>query len=426
MTDRAEAYPQDTHRDRISRVNKDAVFTKAMKKTHTILLPQMLEYHSPFLQAAFEGSGYRFAVMQGGNGLKNKAHRYINNDYCYPGVLIVGQFLDALESGRYPPDRVAFMEPQAGGACRAGNYYHVIRNTMKKCGHEQVPVISLNYRGMEKQPGFRITPRLFLNAMAAVCFGDLVMSLYQQVKPYERRKGETDSVRRELEDDLAARIRKGPLRKKDRLAAYRYILERFDRIPVDSKNKKRVGISGEIYIKFSSLGNHSLENYLDRQDCQTFMGGFVNYCIYLLDSDYRSYLIDHTRPVLRIGYEAALGYLKRVQRELLRTVEEHGRFETDLSFDELKKRAERISGCDCITGDGWLVAAEAAEAIEKGCRHVLIVHPFGCLVSHVCERGILNRLRSLYPYANIQTIEYDYDSSDTLRESRILMALGDF
>ena len=426
MADRAESDQNEIHRDRTSCKDKGAVFTREMKKTHTILLPQMLEYHSPFLQAAFEGSGYRFAVMQGGSGLNNKAHRYINSDYCYPGVLIVGQFLDALENGMYPPDRVAFMEPQAGGACRAGNYYQVIRNTMKKCGHGQVPVISLNYKGQEKQPGFRITPRLFLNAMAAVFFGDLVMSLYQQVKPYERRQGETDDARKGLEEDLALRIRKGCLSKKDRQAAYRHILEIFDRIPVDRQNKKRVGISGEIYIKFSSLGNHRLEDYLHRQDCQIFMGGFVNYCIYVLDSDYRSYLIDHTRPVLRAGYEAALKFLKKVQREMFRAVEVYGRFETDLSFDELKNRAEQISGCDCITGDGWLVAAEAAEAIERGCRHVLIVHPFGCLVSHVCERGVLNRLRSLYPHANIQTIEYDYDSSATLRESRILMALGEF
>lgn len=426
MADRTDSGQFHIRKNSAACGDGEGVFTKAMKKTHTILLPQMLEYHSPFLQAAFEGSGYRFAVMQGGKSLKNKAHRYINSDYCYPGVLIVGQFLDALENGKYPPDKIAFMEPQAGGACRAGNYYHVIRNTMKKCGHAQVPVISLNYKGMEKQPGFRITPRLFLNAMAAVCFGDLVMSLYQQVKPYECRKGETDGVRGELEASLAARLRKGCLRKKGRLAAYRHILERFGQIPVSRQPKKRVGISGEIYIKFSSLGNHRLEDYLDRQNCQIFMGSFVNYCIYVLDSDYRSYMADRTRPVLGAGYEAALGYLKRVQGEMYLAVKEHGRFETDLAFDELKKKAENISGCDCITGDGWLVAAEAAEAIEKGCRHVLIVHPFGCLVSHVCERGILNRLRSLYPHANIQTIEYDYDSSDTLRESRIQMALGEF
>lgn len=432
MTDKEETNQTNIGRNRLSPGDMDTVFTRAMKKTHTILLPQMLEYHSALLQAAFEGSGYRFAVMQGGNGLKNKAHRYINSDYCYPGVLIVGQLLDAMENGSYPPDRIAFLEPRPGGACRAGNYNHVIRNTMKKCGHGQVPVISLGKihfpycKGTERQPGFRVTPRLFLNVMAAVCLGDLVMSLYQQVKPYERQKGETDLVRRALEENLAARIRKGCLRKKHRLAAYRHILDCFDRIPVDRQYKKRVGISGEIYMKFSSLGNHNLENYLDGQGCQIFMGSLVNYCIYVLDSDYRSYMIDHTRPVLRAGYETALGYFKKVQQELYRTVTEHGRFETDLAFDELKKRAEQISGCDCITGDGWLIAAETAEAIERGCRHVLIVHPFGCMVSHVCQRGILNRLRSLYPHANIQTIEYDSDSSETLRESRIQMALGEF
>ena len=143
-------------------------FTKAMKKTHTILLPEMLEYHSPFLQAAFEASGYRFAVMEGSSRLKEKSLRYINHDYCYPGVLIIGQILDVLEEGKYPADKIAFMEPQAGGACRAGNYYHVIIKTLKKYGQPQIPVISLNYKGQEKHPGFRITLRLFRDAVTAV------------------------------------------------------------------------------------------------------------------------------------------------------------------------------------------------------------------------------------------------------------------
>lgn len=407
--------------------NTKALFTKKMKRTHTILLPQMLEYHSPFLKAAFEGSGYRFEVMHGRGNLKSKSLRYISNDYCYPAILIVGQILEVLEDGEYPPDRIAFMEPQAGGACRAGNYYHTIIRTLEKCGQKQIPVISLNFKGQERHPGFRITWRILQDAITAVCYGDLIMSLYHQVKPYEREAGETDRVRRGLEQELSEQIRSHRRRynmAEGRCAAYRHILEAFNSIPVYEERKKQVCVTGEVYMKFSSQGNHDLEKLLEEQNCECVMGGFINYAIYVLDSDRRSYLINTTAPFLEKGYDFVLKYLEKVQKELYEEVKKYGRFTIDLPFGEIKKRAQDVIGYDCITGDGWLVAAEAAAAVERGCRHVLILHPFGCLVSHVCERGILKNLKKRYPQVNIQTIEYDYDSSDALRESRILLGLS--
>ncbi len=400
-------------------------FTKAMKKTHTILLPKMLEYHSTFLQAAFQGSGYRFAVMQGSSHLKEKSLRHINHDYCYPGILIIGQILEELDGGRYPADQIAFMEPQAGGACRAGNYYHVIMKVLKKCGHEDIPVISLNYKGKEKHPGFRISPRLFRNAVTAICYGDLVMSLYHQVKPYECVAGDTDAVRSRLEDELSEEIRTHSPMAGGRRAAYRKIIDAFARIPVREIVRKKVCVAGEIYIKFSPLGNHHLEEYLEKQGCQCVMGGFINYAIYVLDSDFRAYMADTPRPIFRKFYEMGLAYLKKIQRELYEEVERQGRFEIDMPFAWMKERTLNAIGCDCITGDGWLVAAEVCAAVERGCKHVLIVHPFGCLVSHISERGIVKKLKSMYPDVNIQTVEYDYDSSDTLRESRILLGIAD-
>ncbi len=401
-------------------------FTRAMKKTHTILLPEMLEYHSPFLKAAFEASGYRFAVMHGSRHLKDKALRRINHDYCYPGILIIGQVLDALEQGEYPADKIAFMEPQAGGACRAGNYYHVIIQTLRKCGYEQIPVISLNYKGQEKHPGFRITPRLFRDAVTAVCCGDLIMSLYQQTKPYECESGAAKAMRHRLEQEIGGRIRARRLRAGQRRYVYRYIVEQFAAIPTNTAVKKKVCVAGEIYIKFSALGNHHLEEYLDRQSCQCMMGGFINYAIYVLDSDYRAYLTDTSKPVFRRCYELAIAYLEKIQRELYEEVGRQGQFQMDPPFARLKERALKTIGCDCITGDGWLVAAEVEAAVERGCRHVLIVHPFGCLVSHISERGIVKKLKEMYPNVNIQTIEYDYDSSNALRESRILLGLSNF
>ncbi len=404
--------------------SRGALFTRRMKKTHTIFLPQMLEYHSPFLKAAFEGSGYRFAIMRESGCLKEQALRYISSDYCYPTVLIIGQMLQTLRSGCCPQDRIAFMEPQAGGACRAGNIYELMIRTLEKCGQQQVPVISLNFTGGERQPGFRVTPLLLLSAVAAVCFGDLLMCLYQQTKPYECEPGAADrafcGLRLELEADIRAhRCICGRKRRE----AYRHILETFRSIPIRMEKKKKVAVAGEIYIKFSSLGNHGLERFLGGQGCQCMMGGFINYAIYVMDGARRDYTANGGMLLLPV-YNAVLDYMKGVQRELLDEMAEFQQFTEDTPFDALKKKAEGIIGHDCITGDGWLVAAEAADAIERGCRHVLIVHPFGCLVSHVCERGMLGNLRRRYPDVNVQTIEYDYDSSDTLRQSRILLALG--
>ena len=404
-----------------------AVFTKKMKKTHTILLPQMLEYQSPFLKATFEGSGYHFDILDGHERLKQKSLRYISNDFCCPGVLIIGQILDEIERGRYPLDRIAFMEPQTGGACRAGNYYYTIIRTLEKCGQPQIPVISLNYKGEARQPGFQITPLLLFSAITAVCYGDLIMSLCQQVRPYECEPGAAERMRHRLEEELMEQLRAHRnLLGEGRRKMYRYILDSFADIPVRHEQKQPVGITGEIYMKFCSLGNRNLEQFLEAQGCECVMGGFINYCIYCMDGEHRNHLINSGGKVILRVYDFILSYLKRVQSELYAEVARHGRFSIDLPFGELKQRALDTVGVDCITGDGWLVAAEASASIDRGCKNVLILHPFGCLVSHVSERGILKPLRRHYPGVNIQTIEYDYDSSDTLTESRILMGLGTF
>ena len=405
--------------------HKEASFTKKMKKTHTIFLPQMLMYHSDLLKAAFEGSGYHLEIMSQSQGLKEEALRYISNDSCYPTVLIIGQVLRTLKCGLYPADRIAFMEPQAGGACRAGNIYQTIRRVLAKCGQEQIPVLSLNFMGQERQPGFRITPRLLSGAIAAVCCGDLCMGLYHQVSPYECKEGAAREVLRQLYAGLAERIRnhKG-LWGENRRQLWRDIIRAFEEIPVKSGSRKMVGVVGEIYIKFSPLGNHGLERFLAGQNCQCRMGGFVNYAIYVMDSARTEYRMNHRFPVLTPVFDKILFFMKRLQRELYEEITRSGRFVAESLFDDMKKKAAELIGESCVTGDGWLVAAEAADAIEQGCKHILIVHQFGCLVSHICERGIVGNLRRRYPGVSIQSVEYDYDSSDTLRESRILLALG--
>lgn len=395
-------------------------FTKSDKKNRTIMLPQMLEYHSAFLKAAFEASGYKFDIMHSEEPpSKYEALRYISSDYCYPTVLIVGQVLETIRKNGGDCRELAFMEPQAGGACRAGNIYNLLIETLEKLGYD-APVISLNFRGQEKHPGFKITPKLVKNAAIAVCAGDLMMLLYQQTKPYEVTPGETDKIYKNAEKYVCNAIKSG---KAKRTEIYSRVIEDFKRVKTGDIKKKRVGITGEIYIKYSSLGNHNLEKYLLDNSCEVYFGGFANYIIYIADSEKTAFMLEHNSKAAAKVFDFVINIMENLQLEMLDTVRDAGGYTTDYSFSELRKKADGIISNSCTNGDGWLIAAEVVQAIEKGCKNVLIVHPFGCLVSHVCERGILRSLKEKYGDVNIQTIEYDYDQSPTLRESRILLGL---
>lgn len=402
-----------------------AEFTKAMKATHTILLPDMLHYHNALLQAAFASCGYHLEILPEEKNLPGYSLPYISNDYCFPTVLILGQVLAALQNGRFRPDRIAFMEPQTGGACRAGNIYNTIIECLNKAGYRQIPVISLNAFGEYRHRGFTITPKLLFRAIAAVCFGDLLMTLYQQVRPYECRRGEAQACWERWNRKLCADIRAGNhVSRKKRKERYRQIVHDFARIPVKERNIRRVGITGEIYIKFSPIGNEHLEEFLQEQDCAYRMGGFINYAIYTVDSELENQKLSGAGRGVQKAYDAVIRYLMHIQRDINQSIAGEKRFLPDADFLKMKEMAAPIIDKGCHTGDGWLIAAEVADLAEKGCESILIVHPFGCLVSHVCERGIMKKLHERYPKVNIQTVEYDYDSAHTLRESRILLGIS--
>lgn len=400
-------------------------FTKKMKKTHTIFLPLMLPYHNRLLQAAFNSCGYHLEIMPESENLVNLSLPYMSGDYCLPAILILGQMMDIVKSGKYDVNHIAFMEPQTGGACRAGNYYNVMIKSLREAGFYNIPVISLNAFGDEKHSGFTITPKLLFSAIAAVCYSDLLMTLYQQVRPNEVHKGETDHLLKYWQEYLYKEISEGnSISRKSRKTIYEKIVNDFQRINVSSTKKDCVGIVGEIYIKFSPLGNDHLEEFLKDYGYSYRMGGFINYIIYLVDSEHENQLFCGAGKAYLKVVDFVKKYLLKLQKELNQIIEEQGRFTADAAFYDIKKKAENIINYDCFAGDGWLIAAEIADLIEKGCKSILVVHPFGCLVSHTCERGIIKNLRERYRNINIQTIEYDYDSSKTLRESRILLGLS--
>ena len=403
---------------------KAASFTRAMRKTHTIYMPDMLHYHNDLIKAAFRFAGYKLDVVPEYRELTQSVYKTVNPDYCTCAIGIVGNLLTMAEDPRFAGKPIAFLEPQMGGACRAGNYYELIISSLRRCGHEEIPVLSLNLKGQEKQPGFRINGRMLFASLAAICLSDLLMSLLLQLRPYEKHPGETEALYWKWITRLEQELRKGQhlLRRR---ALYRQICSDFAAVKLDETKRgtlKKVGIVGEIYIKFSPIGNRHLEELLRDNHCEYRLGGFFNYCMFVLYTDMVSAQLNGKSKALLAGYQAAIDVLDRMQMRMHRVMEEYG-FTHDASFHELKGNAKSIISEDYVIGDGWLIAGETVDHIRKGYDRVLAVHPFGCLVSHVGTRGTLGRIRELYPGAGVHSIEYDYDQSEAMRESRILLAL---
>lgn len=404
---------------------KKVSFTRAMRKTHTIYMPDMLHYHNDLLKAAFRFSGYALDVVPEYRKLSESVHKTVNSDYCTCAVGIVGNLLSMAEDPRFRNEKIAFLEPQMGGACRAGNYYKLIINSLETCGRGDIPVLSLNLKGEEKQPGFRINVRMLFSALAAICYGDMLMSLLLQTRPYEKNAGETDLLYKKWIARLESDISKGR-RLFFRRSVYRKIASDFAAVELDEEKRgqvKKVAIVGEIYIKFSPVGNCHLEDLLKDNNCEYRLGGFMNYCIFVLYTDMVSAKLNGKNRVALALYKLAVRLLDGIQGREHRVMDEYG-FTHDALFRALKKCASEIISEDYVIGDGWLVTGETVDHIKKGYDRVLAVHPFGCLVSHVGIRGTLGAIRKLYSDAGVHSIEFDRDQSEAMRESRILLAIN--
>lgn len=403
----------------------NAEFTKRMRKTHTIYMPQMIHYHNDLLRAAFAYGGYQLEVVKEYDHYCKETFSTIGKDYCSCATGIVGSLLTMVTEGDCDTDRIAFLEPQAGGACRAGNYYNLIIECLKKSGFNRIPVLSLNYHGEEKHSGFSINARMLFGAVAGVCYSDLLMVLVQQLRPYEVHSGDCDALRKKWLDRLYQEISHGKLLF-HREKIYQEIVEDFRKIEVDrTRDLNKVGIVGEIYIKFSPIGNCHLEDFLQQENCDYRQGGFINYCIYVVYSEMKNMELSKKNKLILGGYQKVVDYLCKAQKQINHVLSEAG-FLHDSAFYELLEMKENVLSDYYNIGDGWLMTAEIVDLIKQGYDKILIVHPFGCLVSHVGGRGVIKALKDKHPNVNITSVEYDYDQSKTLRESRIMLAIGDF
>lgn len=397
------------------------LFTEEMRKEYTILIPQMLPIHFAMLERIFNNNGYKVRLLTStGRKIIDEGLENVHNDTCYPALLCIGQFMDALKSGEYDMNKVALMMIQSGGGCRASNYIHLIRKALKKSGMEQIPVISLNLVGLEKNPGFHITPRMLSQFITAICYADLLMLLANQVRPYENNKGECDRL-------IGSWINKlvdlnFSFRSFDKLAAQ--IVKDFENIPyTPDKSVIKVGIVGEIFIKYSPLGNNELQKFLESEGCEVKCPGLIDFLIFMGDHHVVETELYHVKYMKYVVSSAVKGFFKMMQNKIIKAVG-RSRFDNVTPFEETKKMVEPYVSPANKMGEGWLLTAEMVELIKSGAGNIVCAQPFGCLPNHIVGKGMIRKIRSVFPEANIVAIDYDPGATRVNQENRIKLMLS--
>ncbi len=397
------------------------LFTEEMRKEYTILIPNMLPIHFIFLEKIFNNHGYRVKLLTTtGRRIVDEGLRYTHNDTCYPALLCIGQFIDALKSGEFDVNKTALMMIQSGGGCRASNYIHLIRKALKKCGMPQVPVISLNLANLEKNPGFHFTPSLLADLIVAICYADLLMLLSNQVRPYEINKGDSDRLVNKWIDKLEEL--NFSYSGFDRIA--KRILADFDAIPYKpDPNVIKVGVVGEIFIKYSPLGNNELQKFLESEGCEVYCPGLIDFLIFMGDHHVVETELYHVKYKKYVASTAVKGFFKHMQNKIIKTVK-GSRFFGPTPFEEAKKDVEPFISPANKMGEGWLLTAEMVDMIHMGINNIVCAQPFGCLPNHIIGKGMIRKLRETFPQSNIVPIDYDPGATRVNQENRIKLMLS--
>ena len=400
-------------------------FTPDMKKTHKILIPNMAPVQFRILAAAMEREGYQCELLENcGSEVCELGLKYVHNDTCYPALLVIGQFLDALDSGKYDLDHTALIITQTGGGCRASNYIHLLRKALVKAGYGQVPVVSLNFSGLEKDSGFPMTVPFMKKLLTIIYYGDLLVALKAQTEPYELRWGDAAAMQEAWLDTLCRWVREDRgYSQKEMREIMNQMAADFAAIPTKHVPKVKVGVVGEIYVKYSPLGNNELEKFLASQDCEVNLPGlmgFVQYSIFNMSETARLY---GGKWVEKFGPEFVLKYIEGMESILISALENHG-FHAPLPFRDLVKLADGIISTGDKMGEGWLLTAEMVELIRAGYENIVCAQPFGCLPNHICGKGMINKIHELYPQANITPIDYDPSATRVNQENRIKLMLA--
>lgn len=401
-------------------------FTKEMKKDYTILIPDMLPVHFKLLRNIFLQNGYKVALLKNtGRRVVDTGLKYVHNDTCYPALLVIGQMISALQSGKYDVNKVALMITQTGGGCRASNYIHLLRKALAKAGLSQVPVISLNLSGLESNSGFKLTLEMLYQALIGLTYGDLFMLLKNQVRSYEVNKGEADELISKWVKELSNqfRHRKG-YTPKGMEKNMRAIVEDFAKIELNKVPKTKVGIVGEIYVKYSSMANNDLENFLVEQDCEVMVPGVMGFMMFKIDNRIEDINLYGGNIAKKKVVQALMKYCEMLEGMLYDSVSKYSDFMPPSKYAHIKELIKGVVGLGNKMGEGWLLTAEMLELSESGYENVICAQPFGCLPNHIVGKGMIRKVKEIYPQANIVPIDYDPGATKVNQENRIKLMLA--
>ena len=414
------------HRSRSNSSQPRVEFTKEMREEgYTILAPQMSPIHFQFLEPVFRQFGYHFVILQNDDRAAVDAGlQYVNNDACYPSLIVVGQVMDALLSGKYDLDRTAVLMTQTGGGCRASNYVGFFRRALEKAGMGQIPVISLNANGMEQNSGFSTPLPMLIKAMEALSYGDILMRVLYATRPYEKEPGSANA----LHDKWASIAIKQLQKKRPDFSGYRDIvrgiIRDFDALPRRAVEKPKVGIVGEILVKFSPLANNHIVELLESEGAEAVMPDLTDFLFYCMYN--QRYKYEHlggsraNRDIANIGIYALEQFRRTAVRELVRSVH----FVPPAKIEHLADLAAPHVSIGNETGEGWFLTGEMMELIEEGVPNIVCTQPFGCLPNHVVGKGVIKNLRATHPNANIIAVDYDPGASEVNQLNRIKLMLS--
>ena len=396
-----------------------------MKKDYTILVPNMLPMHFTLIAKVLNNYGFNTEIlMTEGQEIKDTGLKYCHNDTCYPAILVIGQFIEALQSGRYDTDKVALIMFQTGGGCRASNYINLIRKAVAKAGFAHVPVISFSLSGIEHHPGFKLSVGMLHRMMYAVLYGDLLMLLKNQCEPYEIKKGESAKKAEEWTDRLANEMTSGRISYRKVKENYREIIRDFYDIPREAVKKTRVGVVGEIFVKYAPFANNNLVDFLVSEGAEVTVPGLLEFCLYCVYNSIVDRQLYGYNKLSYGAYKLAFRFLVKKQTDMIRIIEENSDFDPPTPFEHTISLVDGYIGLGTKMGEGWLLTAEMLELADKGVPNIVCAQPFGCLPNHICGKGIMKPLKERNPDINIVAIDYDAGATAVNQENRIKLMLA--
>ena len=397
-------------------------FTKQDKKNHTILIPQMASIQFRFIEKSLRLSGYNAVLLGSYDNATDEGLKYVNNDACYPSILIIGQFIAALKSGEYDVDNTSLIITQTGGVCRASNYVAFLRKALREAGFENVQVISISTQGIEKNPGFKFSPNMAKRFIMSILLGDLLTRLSLKVRPYEKIKNSTNILLEKWIINIDKQLKL--LNKNSFTKLVNDMVESFERIEILDTIKPKVGIDGEILIKYHSEANNELINILEEEGAEAVLGDMTDFLLYCLyNADFKNKKLGKSYKS-KLFSDVGIQYIEYYREPIRKALDKSDRFTSPKTIQELGERAEELISLGNQSGEGWLLTAEMIGFVSEGVENIVCVQPFGCLPNHIVGKGMIKGIRDIYPNANIVPIDYDPGASVVNQLNRIKLMLS--